>query len=65
MSVEELGLSLATVGALGVPPARAIAIESSTGTIDSERITRDGNERARPLLVSKSGCALEDDMRSL
>ena len=65
MSVEELGLGLAAVGTLGVPPARSITIKSCTSTIDSERVTRDGNERARPLLVSEGGCALEDDVRSL
>jgi hypothetical protein len=65
VSVEELGLGLAAVRALGVPPASTITIESSTGAIDSERVTRDGNKRALPLLVSKGGSALEDDMGSL
>ena len=65
MSVEELGLGLATVRALGVPPASTIAVESSTSTVDSERVTRDGDQRTLPLLVSKGGSALEDDMGSL
>jgi hypothetical protein len=65
VSIEELGLRLAAVGALGVPPARSVAIESSSGTIDSERVTRDGDKRAGPLLVSEGGSALEDDMRAL
>ena len=65
VSVEELGLGLAAVRALGVPPARTITVESSTGAIDSERVTRDRNKRAIPLLVSEGSSALEDDMGSL
>ena len=65
VSVEELGLGLAAVRALGVPPASTITVESSTGAIDGERVTRDGNKRACPLLVSKGGSALEDNMGSL
>lgn len=65
VSVEELGLSLAAVRALGVPPASTITVEGSTSTIDSERVTRDGNKRAFPLLVSKGGSALENDVGSL
>lgn len=65
MSVEELGLGLAAVRALGVPPASTITVESSTSTVDSERVTRDGDKRASPLLVSKGGSALENDMGAL
>lgn len=65
VSVEELGLGLAAVRALGVPPASTISVESGTGAIDSERVTGDGDKRASPLLVSKGGGALEDDMGSL
>ena len=65
VSVEELGLGLAAVRALGVPPASTITVEGSTSAIDGERVTRDGNKRALPLLVSKGGSALEDDMGSL
>lgn len=65
VSVEELGLGLAAVRALGVPPASTITVEGSTGAIDSERVTRDGNKRAFPLLVSKGGSALENDVGSL
>jgi hypothetical protein len=65
VSVEELGLGLAAVRALGVPPASTVAVESSTSTIDSERVTRDGDKRASPLLVSKGGSTLEDDMGTL
>ena len=65
MSVEELGLGLAAVRALGVPPASTITVEGSTGTIDGKRVTRDGNKRALPLLVSKGGSALENDVGSL
>ena len=65
VGVEELGLGLAAVRTLGVPPACTITIESSTSAIDSERVTRDGNKRTLPLLVSKGGSTLEDDMSSL
>jgi hypothetical protein len=65
VGVEELGLSLAAVGTLGVPPTSSIAIESSTSTVDGERVTRDGNKRARPLLVAEGGSALEHDVCSL
>jgi hypothetical protein len=65
VGVEELGLGLAAVRALGVPPASTITVESSTSTIDSERVARDGDKRASPLLVSKGGSALEDDMGAL
>lgn len=65
VSVEELGLGLAAVRALSVPPASTITVESSTGAIDSERVTRDGNKRALPLLVSKGSSALEDNMGPL
>lgn len=65
VSVEELGLGLAAVRALGVPPAGTVTVEGGTSTIDSERVTRDGDKRASPLLVSKGGSALEDDMGSL
>ena len=65
VSVEELGLGLAAVRALGVPPASTVTVEGSTSAIDSERVTRDGDKRASPLLVSEGGSALEDDMGSL
>ena len=65
VSVEELRLGLAAVRALGVPPASTITVEGSTGTIDGERVTRDGDKRTLPLLVSKGGSALEDDVGSL
>lgn len=65
VSIEELRLGLAAVRALGVPPASTITVESSTSAIDSERVTRDGDKRASPLLVSKGGSTLEDDMGAL
>ena len=65
VSVEELWLGLAAVRALGVPPASSITIDGSTSTVDSERVTRDGDQRALPLLVSEGGSALEDDMGAL
>jgi len=65
VGVEELGLGLATVGALGVPPAGSIAIESGTSAIDGDVVARDGDERALPLLVTEGGGTLEDDVGAL
>lgn len=65
MGVEELGLGLAAVRALGVPPAATIAIESGTSAVDGNVVAGDGDERALPLLVTEGGGALEDDVGSL
>lgn len=62
VGVEELGLGLATVGALGVPPAGSITIESGTSTVDGDLVASDGDEGAVPLLVAEGGGTLEDDV---
>ena len=63
MGVEELGLGLATVGTLAIPPLGAISVNNVA------RCTRDGNvaagngdQRTLPLLVTEAGGALEDDL---
>lgn len=66
MGVEELGLLLATVGALAVPPLRTIAVDNVAGsTVDGDLVTRDGNKRTRPLLVAEAGGTLESDGGSI
>ena len=65
MSVEHLGLGLATVGALGVPPTGSISIESGTSAVDGDVVARDGDEGTLPLLVAESGGTLEDDVGTL
>ena len=65
MGVEELGLFLAAVGSLSVPPAGSIAVESGTSAIDSDGVTGDGDEGTGPLLVTEGGGTLEDDVGAL
>ena len=65
MSVEHLGLGLATVGALGVPPTGSISVKSGTSAVDGDVVTRDGDEGTLPLLVAEGGGALEDDVGAL
>ena len=65
VSVEHLGLGLATVGALGVPPTGSISVESGTSAVDGDVVTGDGDEGTLPLLVAEGGGALEDDVGAL
>jgi len=65
MGVEELGLVLATVGALCVPPAATIAVESGTSAIDGNVIATEADEGTFPLFVAEGGGALEDDLGAL
>lgn len=60
---EELGLLLATVGSLGVPPASTISVEhGARGTLDGDISSRNRDQGTLPLLVAKSGSTLEDDL---
>lgn len=59
---EELGLLLATVSALAVPPTGTVSVEGGTGTVDSDLLSRDLQKRASPLLVAPGGGTLEDDL---
>jgi hypothetical protein len=62
VGVEELGLGLATVSTLAIPPSAALAIkDGARGTDDGDLVTRDRDKRTAPLLVSKGGGALESD----
>jgi hypothetical protein len=52
--VEELGLGFATVGALAVPPAGAVAVEvGARAGGDGDVGSGDGDEGARPLFVAE------------
>jgi hypothetical protein len=59
--VEELGLGFATIGALAVPPAGAVAVEvGARAGGDGDVGSGDGDEGARPLFVAECCFALED-----
>lgn len=63
MSRKELGLRLATVGSLAIPPTGAVWIQNgTTGTLDSDIIALNLEQGARPLLVAPSSCTLKDDL---
>lgn len=65
MRVEELGLSLATVRALAIPPLCAVAIDDMPrGAVHGDLSTRDGDQGALPLLVAKGSSTLEGDSRA-
>lgn len=62
VGVEELGLGLAAVGALAVPPLSAVAInDMAAGALDGDLGTGDRDEGALPLLVAEAGGSLEGD----
>lgn len=63
VGAEELGLGLAAVAALGVPPALALAVDGvARGAVDGEAVAADGDEGTLPLLVAKGSLALEGDL---
>ena len=65
VSIEELGLGLAAIAALAVPPASTVAIQntaSSTGNGDGS--TGNADEGSFPLLVAEGSGALENDVGS-
>lgn len=63
---EELGLRLAAVAALRVPPAGSVGVQLCTGgSLDGDALALDLEERAFPFLVAPGGGALEDDLSRL
>lgn len=63
MGVEELGLGLAAISSLSVPPAGAVAIEVGSGrSLDGNVRSRDRDQRTGPLLVAKGGLTFKDDL---
>ena len=66
VGIEELGLGLAAVGALAVPPLGAIAVDDmSRCSLDGDLGARDGDQGTGPLLVAEGGGTLEDDGGSI
>lgn len=66
VGVEELGLGLAAVGALSVPPSGTVGVEVGAGrAFNGDLVALDLQKRAIPLLVAPSGLALEDDLCSV
>lgn len=62
VGVEELGLLLAAVGTLAIPPLGAVTIDNVAGsTLDGDLGTGDRDERTLPLLVTEAGGTLEGD----
>lgn len=62
VGIEELGLGLAAVGALAVPPLGTVAINDMARSTDNFDVAaRDADERTAPLLVAEGGGALEGD----
>ena len=65
MGVEELGLGLAAVGSLAVPPACSPTVDGVVGgTSDTDLRSGDLNQRSVPFLVSEGGLTTEDDLCS-
>lgn len=63
VSAEELGLGLAAVASLGVPPSLTLAVDGVTGsTLNEEVGTSEGDQRTFPLLVAEGSLSLEDDL---
>lgn len=63
VGVEELGLGLAAVAALAVPPPGAVGVEvRARGALDRDLLALDLEERAVPLFVAPGRLALEDDL---
>lgn len=60
---EELGLRLAAVAALAVPPARAVGVEQGPARpLDGDVLSLDLQERAGPFLVPPCRGPLKDDL---
>jgi len=61
VGIEELGLGLAAVRALPVPPTTSVAIEDrARRTSDRDVSAADGDQWASPLFVAESRSAFED-----
>lgn len=66
VGVEELGLGLAAVGSLTVPPLGAVAVEDGVGGLGhGDVLTGDTEKGSIPLLVLPGGGSLEGDLECL
>lgn len=63
VDVHELGLGLATVGTLAVPPAGTVTVDdSAVGHGDGQILTTEADQGTLPFLVSEGSGALEGDL---
>jgi hypothetical protein len=63
MGIEKLGLGLASVGALAIPPARTIAVDLSiVGRFNGDARAGYSDQRTVPFLVAEGGGTLENDL---
>ena len=63
VGVEELGLLLAAVTSLAVPPAGAISIKlGPRGSFDGDGCSGNRDQRSFPFLVAESGGSFEDNL---
>ena len=63
VDVHELGLGLATVGALAVPPAGTVTVDdTAVGHGDSQVLTTEADQGTLPFLVAERSGTLEGDL---
>lgn len=63
VGVEELGLGLAAVCSLAVPPAGTISVQlRACRTLDGDGGSGNGDQRSFPFLVAEGGGSFEDDL---
>lgn len=64
MGSKELGLRLAAIASLAIPPARTIGVQNGTaGSLNRDVVALNLEERAGPFFVAPSRGALEDDLQ--
>lgn len=63
MGTEELGLGLATVAALAIPPALTLTVNGvAIGTFDEKVVSSEGDQGTFPGIIAKGSLSLEDDL---
>lgn len=63
VGAEELGLGLATVAALGIPPTLTFTVNGvARGTLNEEVVSGESNQGAFPQSIAKGSLSLEDDL---
>lgn len=64
VSSKELWLRLAAIATLAIPPAGTIRVQNgTTGTLDSDIIAFNLEQRTRPLFIAPGGCSLKDNLQ--
>ena len=65
MGIEELGLCFTTIATLSIPPAGTLAIDEVTGSSRNLDVgSRDGDQRASPLLIAESSGSLKNHLQN-